>query len=167
VLAIVVCVGLTALALALLSVGALEPQISRNHAEMLRARYLAEAGVEYAFDTLATAVGSWDLHLAGATCTAGALLTQSTLPGLTAAHGEFIVRIRNDCEPGDARLTGVALEAATDATRDTNGKVIVASTGVVGTTVQTITAVISLNGGGELGQSVSRHQLTIYSWADQ
>lgn len=168
VLALVVLVGLTALALALLSISAIEPQISRNHADMLRARYLAEAGIEHAFDTLASAVGSWSLHLVGATCTAGALLTRSTLPGLTTSYGEFTVRVRNDCEPGDVRLTGVALEAAIDATRDTNGKVIVASTGVVATTAQTIMAVISYNGPGvESGQSVPRRQVTTYGWSDR
>jgi Tfp pilus assembly protein PilX len=167
VLGLVVLVGLSGLAIALLAIGGIEPQISRNHVDMLRARYLAEAGIEHGFDTLASSIGSWDVYLNGATCRLGAVLAQSTLPGLSRAHGEFTVRVRNDCEPGDERLTGVTLEAATDATRDTNGKLMIASTGVIATTTQTITAVVS-DGRSSVRerQSVSRAQVTTHTWAD-
>lgn len=168
VIALLVLVGLTALALALLSISALEPQISRNHVEVLRARYTAEAGIERAFDTLAGAVGSWNLYLTGATCATGSVLAQSPLPGLTRAYGEYTVRVRNDCAPGDDQLTGVAIDEGIDATRDTNGRVIVTSTGVVGTTVQTVT-VVMFHGGGTMSQpsqSVQRAQVRAYNWAD-
>jgi Tfp pilus assembly protein PilX len=168
VLALVVLVGLTALALALLSIGALEPQISRNHVDMLRARYLAEAGIEHAFATLAGSVGSWNVYLAGATCAVGGVLAHATLPGLPHAYGEFTVRIRNDCEPGDDRITGVPLEPVINAASDTNGRVMVASTGAIGPTTHTVTVVITADTGStpSPGQSVARTQVRTHSWAD-
>jgi Tfp pilus assembly protein PilX len=158
VLALMILLTLTGLVLAFLSASAFEPQISRNHSETVRARYVAEAGVEYAYDTLATNVGSWNDHLAGATCAQGAVLgaPNSSLPGLGSAHGTFTVRIRNDCKAGDDQLTGIALDtttggcdpaAAGTATRDSNCKVVVTSTGTIGTTTRTITVVISKTAG--------------------
>jgi len=158
VLALMILLTLTGLVLAFLSASAFEPQISRNHSETVRARYVAEAGVEYAYDTLATNVGSWNDHLAGATCAQGPVLgaPNSSLPGLGSAHGTFTVRIRNDCKAGDDQLTGVALDTTTGgcdpaapgtATRDGNCKVIVTSTGTIGTTTRTITVVISKTAG--------------------
>src|SRR4030095_10754356 len=72
--------------------------------------------------------------------------------GLGSAHGTFTVRIRNDCNPGDERLTGVSVDnrpgscdlaAGGAATHDGNCKVIVTSTGTIGTTTRTITVVVS------------------------
>jgi Tfp pilus assembly protein PilX len=154
VLALMILLTLTGLVLAFLSASAFEPQISRNHSETIRARYVAEAGVEYAYDTLASNVGSWNNYLVGATCAQGAVLgsPKSTLPGLGNAHGTFTVRIRNDCKPGDDKLTGVAVDtsigscdpaAPGDATHDGNCKVIVTSSGTIGTTTRTITVVVS------------------------
>jgi Tfp pilus assembly protein PilX len=167
VLALMVLVGLTTLALALLSISASEPQISRNHAEMLHARYLAEAGVEHAYDALARSVGSWSVYLSGATCSAGALFAQSTVPGGPDGYGGFTVRIRNDCAPGDERSTGVPLEDVVNATGDTNGKVIVTSTGAVGHTAQTVSVVISHNiAAPPLGQSDPFRRVSTHSWSD-
>jgi Tfp pilus assembly protein PilX len=154
VLALMILLTLTGLVLAFLSASAFEPQISRNHSETVRARYVAEAGIEYAYDTLATNIGAWNDYLARATCTQGAVLgaPDSPMPGLGAAHGTFTVRIRNDCKPGDGQVTGVALDTTTGscdpagpggATRDGNCKVIVASTATLGTTTRTITVVVS------------------------
>jgi len=154
VLALMILLTLTGLVLAFLSASAFEPQISRNHSETVRARYVAEAGVEYAYDTLASNVGSWDTYLDGATCAQGAVLgaPNSTLPGLGGAHGTFTVRIRNDCKPGDDKLTGGAVDTVTgrcdpavpgDATHDGNCKVVVTSTGTIGATTRTITVVVS------------------------
>lgn len=154
VLALMILLTLTGLVLAFLSASAFEPQISRNHSETVRARYVAEAGVEYAYDTLATNVGAWNDYLAAATCTQGAVLgaPNSSLPGLGSVHGTFTVRIRNDCKAGDDQLTGVALDTTTGgcdptapgtATHDGNCKVIITSTGTIGTTTRTITVVIS------------------------
>ena len=154
VLALVILVALAGLALALLSMSGFEPQISSNHSRAIRARYVAEAGLEYAYHVLATAPDAWDDHLAGATCALGALLgppTSHLLPGLGGAYGAFSVRVRNDCGPDDARVTGVSLDTsagpcgavAGTATHDANCRVIVAASGTVGGTTRTITAVMS------------------------
>jgi Tfp pilus assembly protein PilX len=147
---------LTGLVLALLSVSGFEPQIASNHARAVRARYVAEAGVEYAYDTLATNLEAWDAFLAGATCGQGAILgtPAASLPGFGSVHGTFTVRLRNDCETGDDRLTGGGLDltagrcadAPGTATHDANCRVIVTSTGVVGGTTRTLTVVVSRTG---------------------
>jgi Tfp pilus assembly protein PilX len=157
ILALMILLTLTGLILAFLSASAFEPQISRNHSDAVRARYLAEAGVEYAYDTLASDVTSWNRYLVGATCAQGAVLgaPDSTLPGLDRAQGTFTVRIRNDCKSGDEKLTGVPVDtlpghcdpaAPGDATHDGNCKVVVAATGTIGTTTRTITVVVSRSG---------------------
>jgi Tfp pilus assembly protein PilX len=154
ILALMILLTLTGLVLAFLSASAFEPQISRNHSETIRARYMAEAGIEYAYDALASNVGSWNSFLVGATCAQGAILgaPDLPLPGLGAAHGTFTVRIRNDCKPGDDKLTGVAIDTSVggceaaapgDATHDSNCKVIVTSTGTIATTTRTISVVVS------------------------
>ncbi len=151
VVALVALVTLTALVLAFLAVGALEPQISANFASATQARHVAEAGVEAAFDQLAlllvnpaNVATAWDAALVGATCAQGAIVpnTQAsqTLPGLTSASGTFTVRVRNDCLAADSTLTGVAVEA--NATADTNSRLIVTSIGTVGTATKTVTAVV-------------------------
>ncbi|PYN30099.1 MAG: hypothetical protein DMD98_19570 [Candidatus Rokuibacteriota bacterium] len=145
ILALMVLLTLTGLVLTLLSVSAFEPQISTNHSATVRARHVAEAGIEYAYDTLATNITSWNTYLVGATCTTGAVLgaADSTLPGLSSAYGTFTVRIRNDCKAGDNKITGVAVEASANATNDTNQKVIVTATGTLGNATRTITIAVS------------------------
>jgi Tfp pilus assembly protein PilX len=167
VLALMVLVGLTVTTLALLSIGALEPQISRNHLDVVRARYLAEAGIEHAYDTLAVNAGAWSGYLTGATCTTGTLLADATLPERPRAHGHFVVLLRNDCAPGDERLTGVPTDDAMDPTRDGNGKVVASSTGVVARAHHTVTAVISDDRiSRDPSQSVSRNAVRTYNWSD-
>jgi Tfp pilus assembly protein PilX len=158
---------LTSLALAVLLISALDPQISRNHTDLLRARYLAEAGVEYAFDRLAAAGGSWDAYLAGATCTSGQALPalSDIVPALPAT---IDVRLRNDCGPDDHRLTGVAPEPADAGERDANARVVVMSTAVVNGTGQSIAAAIGHSDpSAGPGQTVARELVTTYSWSDQ
>ncbi len=68
-----------------------EPQISSNASRTIRARYVAEAGIEYAYRSLlATDPDAWNDCLAGATCTSERFLgpPTSNLPGLSG-------RIRN------------------------------------------------------------------------
>lgn len=162
-----ILVGLSAITLSLLSLSALEPQISRNHIDLVRARYLAEAGIEYAYDTLASNTGAWNGFLAGATCTAGAMLADTMLPERTGTDGHFTVRLRNDCATGDERLTGAPRDDTGDPTHDGNGKVVVVSTGVVRHATHTITAVISDERQvRDPGQSVSRVGVKTYNWAD-
>ena len=152
VLALMILITLAGLALALLSMSGFEPQISSNHSRTIRARYVAEAGLEYAYHVLATDPDAWNGYLAGATCSYGALLGPPVLnlPGLSGAYGTFSVRIRNDCGPEDAKVTGVGLDiaagpcgaAAGSAAQDANCRIIVAATGTVGGTIRTITAVM-------------------------
>jgi Tfp pilus assembly protein PilX len=167
ILALMILLGLTAITFGLLSIGALEPQISRNHVDAVRARYLAEAGIDHAYDTLANHAETWSEFLTDATCTVGALLTDASLPGRTRADGYFTVWLRNDCAAGDERLTGVPRDDGVDATRDANGTVIVSSTGVVARIRHTITAVVS---GGHVssdsGQTVPRSATRTYNWAE-
>jgi Tfp pilus assembly protein PilX len=166
VLSLMILVGLSAITLALLSIARLEPLISRNHVDLVRARYLAEAGIEHALDVLARNAGAWSQYLMGATCTAGALLADATVPHGD-ADGRFTVRLRNDCAPGDDRLTGRPLDGAGDATHDANGTVLAVSSGIVGRTTHTVTAVISDDHPTrEPGQSVPRSELKTYNWAD-
>ena len=52
-LAMIVLVVLTMLTLTFMSLGTVEPQISRNLADGARARQLAESGIEWGFNQLA------------------------------------------------------------------------------------------------------------------
>lgn len=140
VLAMIALLVLTALVVAFLAVSALEPRIAANLASATQARYLAEAGIEAAFDGLAN-TADWNTALVGALAgcltgvTAPGTLVNSVLPGLTVASGTYNVTIRNDCFAGNASasadnvLTGVALELSP--LIDTNGRVVVTSTGTV------------------------------------
>lgn len=145
VMAMMILLTLTGLVAGVLSVSGLEPQISRNHSDAARARYVAESGVESAYDTLASNIDTWNTYLVGATCTTGAVLgtANSTLPGLTSASGTFTVQVRNDCRSGDNKITGVAVESSTNATNDTNNKLIVTTTGTIGNATRTISVVVS------------------------
>ena len=167
VLALMILVGLSAITLALLSIARLEPLISRNQVDLVRARYLAEAGIEHAFEMFAQNAGGWSQYLAAATCTAGALLADATVPH-GAADGHFSVRLRNDCAPGDDRVTGKPVDSVGGATHDTNGTVLAISLGIVGHTTHTVTAVISDDHPNrEPGQSVPRTEMKTYNWADR
>jgi len=133
VLALLVLLTLIGLVLAFLSASALEPQISRNLQEGVRARYVAESGLEVAFNALVGA-NDWSVLLAGASCSVGtALYAGATLPGLGAESGVFTVTVRNDCHAADAAYTGTTIDPG-GAVSDTNGQVIVTSVGTVGTT---------------------------------
>ena len=140
---LVALMTLTALVLAFLAVGAWEPQIARNLADGTRARYVAEAGLESAYDTL-IANTNWNGMLAGSTCNAndnGSVMgaVNTTLPGLTAASGTYTVRVRNDCRANDSLITGVTVEGnATDA----NDRVILTAVGTFGNAQRTISVVV-------------------------
>jgi hypothetical protein len=152
VMTLIILLILSGLVLALLSASGFEPQISSNHGRAVRARYVAEAGIEYAYDRLATHPDTWDDFLAGATCTLGTILgaPTSNLPGLGSAHGTFTVRVRNDCDINDAKRTGSLDMTAGPCgtvpgspTHDSNCRVIVTSTGTIGSTTRTISVVVS------------------------
>lgn len=154
VVAVVALMTLTALVLAFLAVSAFEPQISRNLADSTRARYVAEAGIESAYDTLITNT-DWVGLVAGSVGACGAVTStdatsaltgnvigavNSALPGLTTASGQYTVRVRNDCRNGDATITGVTAELTAV---DANDHVILTSVGTVGTATRTVTVVVT------------------------
>ena len=143
VLLVVMIVG--ALGVGMLSVGGMEPQISRNLGDTARARALADSGVDWAFNTL-VATANWGGLLAGATCANGVTPAgwpnNAPLPGAVAANGTFTVTIRNDCQAADNTLTGAAVEAAANGATDTNGILILTSRGTVNGAVRNVQVVV-------------------------
>lgn len=153
-LAMIVLVALSVMVVTLLTLAGVEPQISQSLTDTARARYLAESGVEWAFKQLAASpVGVPPQYFAssvlagpdgrpntaddqGPTNVPGqntaAMLTPlgspSALPTRTTAEGTYAVTVRNDHLPNDDKFTGIAVDAGTKF-NDTNGIVIVTSTG--------------------------------------
>ncbi|MDO8476894.1 MAG: hypothetical protein Q7W02_12030 [Candidatus Rokubacteria bacterium] len=172
-LALISLLILTMLVLTVLNLGAVEPQISKNLSDTARARHMAEAGIEWAFDCLADQ--DPNAFFAGpdgiqdntddqlATPVAGQNVAArmdatfclnspppGALPGLTTAAGTFAVAIRNDSiaaqgpYAGDQILTGQAVDGG-GKYADTNGIVILTATGTFGTATRQVTAVIQRN----------------------
>ncbi len=140
-LTLIVMVVLTSLTLALLSLSAFEPLISRNLADTTQARFAAEAGLEWAFDRVA-GTRNWDTLLAGADPRVGVTLAAGRSIGvLPPARGTFTVLLRNDTQVQDPAITGVSPVEAS-ATHDQNGVLIVTSTGNAGTAVKSVRAVV-------------------------
>lgn len=140
-----VLLGVTSTALALLAIGVLEPQISRNLADAARARGLAEAGVEVAYGRLgaADAEATRTILVAADPQNPWVTLTQAATPD--GAHGgTYTVRVRNDLDPSDRTLTGLpaGVEAGETADRDGNGVLIVQSTGAFNRARVTIEGVL-------------------------
>jgi Tfp pilus assembly protein PilX len=147
ILSLIVLLTLSGLALAFLSVSALEPAIARNLADGARARWLAEAGLEIGYATLVAATDaedSWSALLEGATgrdpWVALPGLATARLPGLRHPEGTYTVVIRNDAETTDAAVTGQPADA--DAARDANGVVVLRSTGFSNAAVRTVEVVV-------------------------
>jgi Tfp pilus assembly protein PilX len=153
-LAMILLMVLTLMTIAFMSLGAVEPQISQNLSDGARARQLAESGLEWA---MSAQIGNQDLNsttLLGGTMTSGGtcgsgnscrvLATAGTLPGLTSTAGTFAVTLRNDINTnaGDQQLIGTSITRDSSTTEDSNGVVIVTSTGSYNGASRTITAVI-------------------------
>ena len=160
VVAVVALMTLTALVLAFLAVSAYEPQISRNLADATRARYVAEAGLESAFDTLISNT-NWAGLVAGSSCAANGAgnvmgSQNTTLPGLTSASGTYTVRVRNDCQPNDANMTGVTAEGSNV---ENNDHVILVSVGTFGSATRTMTVVVTRVANLLSSESPARGQL--------
>jgi hypothetical protein len=138
-LAMYTLVLLSVLLLAFVSMAAQEPQVSRNLVDMTQARYVADAGVEWAFDTLVT-TPDWSTILQTG---GGTMVSNQTLPGLTAAFGTYTVVARNDTLAGDLAITGQpALDPSGSATVDSNGFLILTSTGTVNGVTRQIQVVV-------------------------
>jgi hypothetical protein len=141
---------LTGLVLAFLSVSAFEPQISRNHLDTVRARHVAEAGIEAGFNQLITSdwaspTGPLSGATPGAPWRTVAGLNNATLPLLGAQFGTFTVTVRNDFQvapTSDTILTGQAIVDAGGAATDSNGIIIVRSTGTINGASKTIEVVM-------------------------
>ena len=157
-LAMIVLVVLTMLTLTFMSLGTVEPQISRNLADGARSRQLAESGIEWGFNFIAGKDFNTDPTLfAGTMTTAGScgtgitcrvLVSGQALPtAVASAPGTFTVTLRNDVSTinGDQALIGGT--SATNppdgtATLDNNKFVILKSTGTFNGANRTITAVV-------------------------
>jgi hypothetical protein len=164
-LAMILLMVLTLLTITFMTLGAVEPQISRNLSDGARARQLAESGIEWGlaqltgstFDSLlATSSTSPAACGSGASCvvlppgcnTAAAAGTSGacsqTLPGLGASAGSFLVTLRNDQSglPGDQALIGSGNTVDGSTTSDANSIVVLKATGTFNGASRTITAVI-------------------------
>lgn len=150
-LALFALVALSALVLSFLSMGGMEPQVARNLSDTAQARYMADAGIEWAFDQLANPATNWSTLLQTnqvansspqAAWMTGANGAAMTLPGLTATSGTFTVTVRNDTLAADTALTGVAADTG-GATTDTNNVLIVTATGTYNGVNRQIQVVIS------------------------
>src|SRR5262245_4938878 len=169
VMAMIMLVAMTGLMLAFLSVSAFEPQISQNLATTSEARFVADAGLEWAFDQLATVPpavlaangGSmahaqtvyWDPRLARPGTPQGKIsgAQPMQIPGpagsMSAAFGTFVVVVRNDTQASDSLITGVPPDPAAPAgtpPNDVNGVIIVTSTGTVLGVSKTVTTAVTL-----------------------
>jgi hypothetical protein len=153
-LAMILLMVLTMLTITFLTLGQVEPQISRNLSDGARARQLAESGLEWA---MSTQIGSNDFNssgLLGGSMTSGGscgtgitcrvLATAQALPGMTSSQGTFAVTLRNDLNSiaGDQALIGTSNTVDTSATNDLNGIVILAATGTFNGASKTVTSVI-------------------------
>ena len=157
VLALMMLLALTGLVLGFLSVSALEPQISKNVADTARARYLAETGIELGFNILTT-TGSQTFDpivtTAPSSCSTScnpwvAMITSGTLSGVTSGGataeanfaGTYNVVVRNDFLASDQKLSGLTTNDAAP-NSDTNGVVIMRSTGTFNGATKTIEVVV-------------------------
>jgi Tfp pilus assembly protein PilX len=153
-LAMILLMVLTLLTITFMSLGAVEPQISKNLSDGARARQLAESGIEWA---MTAQIGNQDLNsatLLGGTMTSGGacgtgntcrvLASSQALPGLTSSSGTFAVTLRNDINTnaGDQQLIGTTNTRDSSTTVDSNGIVILTSTGTFNGASRTITAVV-------------------------
>ena len=141
---------LSVMLLAFLSMAGMEPQVSANLGDTTRARFVAEAGVEWAFDTLVNPAVTWTTVLTNAAvgcpanpngCRLGA--ANQTLPGLAQADGTYTVLVRNDTQVGDNVRTGLAtIDARGGPNTDTNGRLFITATGTFNGVTRTVQVVI-------------------------
>lgn len=136
--ALIALLVLGALAVALVTLGGLEPAIARNLADATRARLLAEAGLERARGLLVATVDWTDLLTSEGDD--AVLVDVTPLPGLGAHEGTHVVRVRNDWQAADTAFTGLAPDVG-GRTADTNHHVVVASTGRAGRARRTVLVV--------------------------
>lgn len=162
-LALICLAALTVMVLTFLTLSGAEPQISQNLSDTARARYMAESGIEWAFKQVAASPVGVDGPFAASlfmgpdngpnttddmqptnvtSQNTAAMLTTlgapSPLPTRTTAEGSFSVTVRNDNLPGDDKLNGAGVVDGGNKFTDTNGIVIVTSTGTYRGATRTI-----------------------------
>jgi hypothetical protein len=140
-LAVICLLTVTGLVLTFLTVSAIEPQISANHARGTQARYAAEAGIEWGFDYLVR-TPDWNAVLAGATGTGRDITPGAPWAGATPVLGTFTLIVRNDWRAADSAITGVPRDSSGAPTTDTNNVLLVTATGSFRGAMQTITAAV-------------------------
>ncbi len=141
-LALFVLVMLSGLLLAFLTMSGMEPSVAANLNDVTRARYVAESGLEWAFDQLVAAAAQpngWNNLL---TANGGQMATGMALPGFTAFAGTFSVTIRNDNLANDNQITGQPVDPG-GATNDTNNVVILTSLGTFNGATRQLQQVVS------------------------
>ena len=128
-LTLLIVLVVVSIALGLLAVAGHEPAISKNLAEGTQARFAAEAGIEAAFDKLATTT-DWSTLISQANAQTGLqqLFTDKAIGSLPLSHGKYNVVVRNDNNVTDPSITGVAADLG-GLNVDTNKVMIVTSTG--------------------------------------
>lgn len=172
VLTLMVLLILTGLVVAILSTSAFEPRVARNLSDAVRARYLAEAGIEVGYNVLAAAVRrdtTWSSLLATATpdspWVALPSLSHAALPGFTTAHGTYSVSIRNDWQASDLAITG---EATADgaAALDGNGIVLLRSSGTFRDTTRTVEVVVRRDASPPAPAAPAPTRCTMSNWRE-
>jgi hypothetical protein len=141
-MALFALVMLTGLLLVFVTTGGLETSVAANLDEVTRARYVAESGLEWAFDQLVAAAAvanGWDNLLA---TNGGAMATNMALPTFAPAFGTFSVTVRNDNLANDNQLTGQPFDPG-GATDDTNNVVILTSFGTYNGATRQLQQVVS------------------------
>ena len=141
-LALFALVLLTGMLLVFLTMGGMETSVAANLDDVTRARYVAESGLEWAFDQLVLAAAlptGWNTVLS---TNSGQMATGMPLPSLAAALGTFSVTVRNDNLPNDNLLTGQAVDPGA-ATNDTNRVVILTALGTYNGATRQLQQVVS------------------------
>jgi hypothetical protein len=139
-LALFALVMLSGLLLAFLSMAGMEPTVASNHTDVTRARYAAEAGIEWAFDQLTMVNTNWNTEL-GLPKNGQLANGLAIVPG-SPQLGTFTVQVRNDILAGDTALTGQPLDPSASAISDQNAIVILTATGTYQGVTRQIQAVV-------------------------
>lgn len=157
-LALMALVGLAGFLLVFVSMGAMDPAASANLSDTTQARYLADSGIEWAYDQLIQQTAQDPnvsfrnvVNTILAAPSNGVMAAGLLLPGLTATSGTFSVTLRNDSLPNDDQITGEPVDP--DPTTDANDVIILTATGTyngVTRQIQQVVAHVDMNIPGSL-----------------
>ncbi len=147
-LALVVLLGLAGLLAVFVTMAGTDPAVSANLNDTTRARYVAETGIEWAFDQLIQQTAA-DPNSSFRTVVNtilgppnnGVMANGMPLPALPATSGTFSVTLRNDSQANDNQITGQPVDP--DPTTDTNEVVILTATGTLNGVTRQIQQVVT------------------------